>query len=106
PLTISRTNNRAPSEPSAQLQKWSLPQIIRGAIPPNTPPLKEARPRLAKGAENGKWNAQRHRSRRGTCDADNVSTNPTLDTGRDKGKRRAIGFLSRRAAFGGQVRRD
>src|SRR5438105_4532831 len=64
------------------------------------------RPRLAKGAENGKWNAQRHRSRRGTCDADNVSTNPTLDTGRDKGKRRAIGFLSRRAAFGAQVRRD
>src|SRR3984893_18823526 len=61
---------------------------------------------LAKGAENGKRNAQRHPSRRGTCDADNVSANAALNAGRDKRKRRAIGFLSRRAAFGAQIRRD
>jgi hypothetical protein len=59
-----------------------------------------------KGAQNGEGNAQRRRSRRGTCEVDNVSTKPALDPKRDKRKRRAISFLSRRAAFSAQIRGD
>src|SRR5438477_5160775 len=62
-LTIIRTNNRAPRKRSAQAQKWSLPQIIRGAILPNTPPLKEA---PAPGERSRKWQVE--------CPASSIST--------------------------------
>src|SRR5438477_3345724 len=62
-LTIIRINNRAPRKRSAQLQKWSLPQIIRGAILPNTPPLKEA---PAPGERSRKWQVE--------CPASSIST--------------------------------
>src|SRR6266851_10317991 len=55
---------------------------------PRTVALRCKQPSL-NGERNGKWNAQHHRSQRRTREADYVPwTNPTVDDGRSKGKRR------------------
>ena len=97
--TLIGTSNRVPRQHSGGHQKRRSLQSNYGATIPHGALLKGwACP--ARGERNGKQNAEPHRSQCGTREADNVPTDPPVDKGGDKGKRRTIGFLPRRPPFG------